>query len=96
MLILQGMNPQPQIGRTKALSQVTARSVVVVILLGFVLALSAARSHVVGTLVHDGPGAAAEVGADRPGPGLEAGRDVSGESETTTASLPAQARGCTN
>jgi len=88
------MNPQPQIGRTKALCQVTARSVLLVLLLGFVLALSAARGHVVGTLVHGSSGGAAGASVAGHEPGLEAGRDVPRGGDATAASMPAETRGC--
>jgi len=95
MLLYGGMNEKPRIALPKATSEMrTKQWVLIIILMGFVVALSAARGHLVCSLINDSPGGTAETCFDQLRLGPEAGRDVSCVEEATLAGSPAQGQVC--
>jgi len=72
----------------------TKRWVILIILMGFALVLSAARGHLVSSLVNESPGGTAETCLDRLRAGPEAGADVPGVGAAATAEPPAQVQVC--
>jgi hypothetical protein len=89
------MNERPRIGQLKDTSEAkTKQWVLLVILMGFVIALSVARGHLVNSLVSESPGGTAKTCLDQLRAGPEAGTDVPGVGEAAMAKPPAQGQVC--
>jgi len=95
MLIYAGMNERPRIVQLKTTSEMrTKQWVLLVVLMGFVLALSAARGHLVDSLINASAGGTAEACFEQLQAGPGAGRDLPRTGGATMAGSAAQAQVC--